>query len=1093
MGGSGVCASPPGPSRGSAQGRGRRLHRRVVTGMASVQVRVRGALQFGEHFVLAGGSGALGGWDPSRAPALEWGEGHVWTAAVDVPELDGGGAVECKAVRVMPGGGVEWSEGENFRLLGQGGGGQVVEVPWVQVEARSSSESNRHHAGGGHGSGGGSAAAGWEGRRVELMTENRHSRERPGMVWNAGAEGLNGSGIKVVAGDEGAGSWREKLGVVRGLLLGEGGSSGWTALPGVEELSAAAVYLHWVGSGQVPCCESGGHHRPNHHAALSSEIFAVLERVIEREGAASRLLAMKLHRFLPSFGKEFTASVPLTRIRDIAHRGDIPGDMKREIKHTLQNKLHRCAGPEDLVAAEAMLQKIESQEGELSGGFVAEYRTFMVELRQFFNATDMVDRLWGLEVSLSGEDMAVVRRFLDAKDSPWGENGTGCTLNFLELLGDAREVIARGLASGLRNDAPDESIIMRQQWRLADLDLEQHAFVVLSHAANQLEGERDSGLKSALAVMAEAVRHLELAGHEVAECKALRAELAACARAGVDDSREGVLRVSACADRARRLAGAHSDLIMNAYAAPAEAMGRGFGLPHATRIAVPEGEVRSAVSFQLDKLCGYVTGRCRMKLGSSGWDTLVPGIVQGRLVEVDCITPGGISGVTSPDEPIVLVVRSATGDEEVGTTGCNVKGVVLCHDLPHLSHLGVRARQEGVVFATVVNGEEERKVRTFAGKHVTMATAHDTVRFELSEASDPLPETQKSPQNVTKRPAGGATPLERCEAGVVLAVTSTAVGQGGAKSAVCGILDRAATESGGLFKTPKGVCFPFGSLEGAVEASGSAKKDVNRLISQIETAAVGSDLDASCAELQEIVRGLRPSASGVDKALKLLGGEREGGPFIVRSSANVEDLEGLSGAGLYDSIPNVPANELGEAVAAVWASLYTRRAVLSRRAAGIPQAEASMAVLVQELVPPDYSFVIHTVDPTQQTGQGQRMLIELAPGHGETLAGGGVRGSPWRLTASREAKAAAVETLACASFSHALYPYGPSGLQSRVVDYSKERMSDATKRGALGQTLAAIGLFLEATLSGKGAEMVPQDVEGCIVGEDIYIVQSRPQ
>ena len=57
----------------------------------------------------------------------------------------------------------------------------------------------------------------------------------------------------------------------------------------------------------------------------------------------------------------------------------------------------------------------------------------------------------------------------------------------------------------------------------------------------------------------------------------------------------------------------------------------------------------------------------------------------------------------------------------------------------------------------------------------------------------------------------------------------------------------------------------------------------------------------------------------------------------MRSSANVEDLAGMSGAGLYDSIPNVPAGDagaLGKAVAEVWASLYTRRAVLSRRAAG---------------------------------------------------------------------------------------------------------------------------------------------------------------
>ncbi len=63
----------------------------------------------------------------------------------------------------------------------------------------------------------------------------------------------------------------------------------------------------------------------------------------------------------------------------------------------------------------------------------------------------------------------------------------------------------------------------------------------------------------------------------------------------------------------------------------------------------------------------------------------------------------------------------------------------------------------------------------------------------------------------------------------------------------------------------------------------------------------------------------------------------ENSQLYVRSSANVEDLAGMSSAGLYESLPNIPAgNEdaFGAAVAGVWASLYTRRAVLSRRAAG---------------------------------------------------------------------------------------------------------------------------------------------------------------
>jgi hypothetical protein len=41
-------------------------------------------------------------------------------------------------------------------------------------------------------------------------------------------------------------------------------------------------------------------------------------------GRAATLLCRKITQRLPSFGEAFTQQVPLTRIRDIAHRGDIP-------------------------------------------------------------------------------------------------------------------------------------------------------------------------------------------------------------------------------------------------------------------------------------------------------------------------------------------------------------------------------------------------------------------------------------------------------------------------------------------------------------------------------------------------------------------------------------------------------------------------------------------------------------------------------------------------------------------------------------------------------------------------------------------------
>lgn len=94
--------------------------------------------------------------------------------------------------------------------------------------------------------------------------------------------------------------------------------------------------------------------------------------------------------------------------------------------------------------------------------------------------------------------------------------------------------------------------------------------------------------------------------------------------------------------------------------------------------------------------------------------------------------------------------------------------------------------------------------------------------------------------------------------------------------------------------------------------------------------------DACDAALYILRRAHCKLRSGLRRAGKELGA---GARAYVRSSANVEDMEGMSGAGLYESVPNVDAaspEELGAAVARVWASLYTRRAVLTRRAAGAP-------------------------------------------------------------------------------------------------------------------------------------------------------------
>ncbi len=55
-------------------------------------------------------------------------------------------------------------------------------------------------------------------------------------------------------------------------------------------------------------------------------------------------------------------------------------------------------------------------------------------------------------------------------------------------------------------------------------------------------------------------------------------------------------------------------------------------------------------------------------------------------MEAERLEPGTLAG--GGDEGVVLLLRRASGDEEVGVAGPGLRGVILAHALPHLSHLG---------------------------------------------------------------------------------------------------------------------------------------------------------------------------------------------------------------------------------------------------------------------------------------------------------------------------------------------------------------------------------------------------------------------
>ncbi|KAM7279208.1 hypothetical protein ACFE04_006342 [Oxalis oulophora] len=1105
-------------------------------GKVQLVVRVDHQVEFGEKLVMLGSSKELGSW--KKQIDMNWTE-NGWVSEL---ELKGGDSIEFKLVIVRKDNTLAWESGDNrvLNLPNRGsfqivcrwnvidkavdlspvdleGGvrkeGEVVKnvvVPSASTKPLDGEKSP--------------FVSQWQGKAASFMRSNEHGSRESERKWDT--SGLQGLAIKLVESDKNSRNWWRKLEVVRELLDEN--------LPNeqqrLEALIYSAIYLKWINTGQIPCFEDGGHHRPNRHAEISRLIFRELERMSAMPDISPQeLIAVrKIHPCLPSFKAEFTASVPLTRIRDIAHRNDIPHDLKQEIKHTIQNKLHRNAGPEDLLATEAMLAKVTTNPGEYSEAFIEQLKIFLHELKDFFNAGSLTEQLESIKESMDERGLSALAAFLECKMSLDSSGESSNVFKTLQSLSDLREILMRGLESGLRNDAPDAAIAMRQKWRLCEIGLEDYSFVLLSRFLNGLEtsgganwlsenvtSKNITSWNDSLSALAIGMTQMCLSGWKAEECTAIKNEINAWKEKGLletegneDGKRIWCLRLKATIDRARRLTEEFSEALLQMFPQKVQILGNALGIPDNSIRTYTEAEIRAGVVFQISKLSTILLKAVRSSINLEGWDVLVPGTAFGELIQVDRIIPGSLP--SSAKGPVILVVSRADGDEEVTAAGSNIKGVLLLQELPHLSHLGVRARQEKVVFVTCEDDDNVSEIQRLAGKYVRLEASSTGVKLtqsspngndgnlatsNLSEKKSPVVDVPKSS---IESPAVVKAPLttQGDGTGGIIQLADADAQSSGAKAASCGRLatlaassDKVSNEQGvpATFSVPTGAVIPFGSMELALKQSKTMDK-FNSLLSQIETASLeDGKLDALCSQLQELICSVNIPENSIDSIAKIFPNSAR---LIVRSSANVEDLAGMSAAGLYDSIPNVsPSNPkaFAKAVSQVWASLYTRRAVLSRRAARVAQKDASMAVLVQEMLSPDISFVLHTLSPTDNDHNS--VEAEIAPGLGETLASG-TRGTPWRLSSGKiDGK---VQTLAFANFSEEMVVSSGGPADGEVlhltVDYSKKPLTiDPIFRCQLGQRLGAVGFFLEKKFG------CPQDVEGCLVGKEIFIVQTRPQ
>ncbi len=241
-------------------------------------------------------------------------------------------------------------------------------------------------------------------------------------------------------------------------------------------------------------------------------------------------------------------------------------------------------------------------------------------------------------------------------------------------------------------------------------------------------------------------------------------------------------------------------------------------------------------------------------------------------------------------------------------------------------------------------------------------------------------------------------------------------------------------------------------------------------------------LEAASARIQAAFhRGEMPPNmfEAIEQAWRDLGAK----PVAVRSSATAEDLPDLSFAGQQDTYLNITSPAaLREAVINCWASLWTARAIGYRARAGIPPQEATLAVVVQQMVASDVSGVLFTANPLTECRT--EMVIEATFGLGEALVSGQVEpdqyivaheGQSWRIKEKKQGAKAVV-----------IRPDAAGGTKEETLDNANQQALP----DAVILQLAQWGQHIQEHYG------APQDIEWAVLDPQgaahIWILQSRP-
>ncbi|BCS89947.1 PEP/pyruvate-binding domain-containing protein [Pseudodesulfovibrio sediminis] len=238
-----------------------------------------------------------------------------------------------------------------------------------------------------------------------------------------------------------------------------------------------------------------------------------------------------------------------------------------------------------------------------------------------------------------------------------------------------------------------------------------------------------------------------------------------------------------------------------------------------------------------------------------------------------------------------------------------------------------------------------------------------------------------------------------------------------------------------------------------------------------------SVLEEQCQAMRKRVMSLELPEGVEEKMALMLDSFSASTRFAVRSSSTFEDLSSAAFAGQHDTFLNTSREDVVEAVKKCFASLWSPHAVRYRTHNGFAQEDASMAVVIQEMLSPDSSGVVFSVDPVG--GELKHVLIEGNFGVGESVVGGEAVTDSWLV----DPAASSIVERRVNTKEHQIVLSDKGVVEQAIPKNLKDApcLSDEEI-----QEIAATAKRIEQAYGS------PQDIEWALVKGELFILQSRP-